>query len=215
MTDGARNDGGAPGPDVRTADVLQPGAPYQQSAPQVWPQLGELARPRPKTVVKADLLPALSVLSTVSLGGLVVGWLWSRLAPGLKVIVASDGTTVPLPLESYHRFDDLAVFAMLCFGAGLLTAAVVWTMRGRRGPVVLVAAVLGGALGAWLASQVGVSWAEARFAVPTGLQLGDQFTVAPRLESLWGVVGWPLLAALGYGVLAAWNGRDDLGRRLG
>lgn len=170
--------------------------------------------PPPRVVVKRDLLPALSVLSTVALLGFAVGWLWSRLAPPQLVGVLDDGGTAPLRNESYHRFEDMAVFLLLSLAAGVVTGAAVWSLRERRGPVVLVAAVLGSALAAWLATRVGVSWAQARFAVAE-LSPGDVLAVAPRLESAWVVLAWPFAAALTYGVAAAWNGHPDLGRRLG
>lgn len=178
--------------------------------PSSWPD-----RVPPQVHVKRDLLPALSVLSTVSLLGLAVGYLWSRLAPGLLVQVVADGTPVALRTESYHRFDDLVLFMLLGLAAGVVTGAAVWLLRERRGPVLLIAAVLGSVLAAWLAYQVGLSWAQARFALPSAPAVGDVLTLAPRLESAWAVLAWPLGTALSYGIAAAWNGRDDLGRRLG
>lgn len=169
----------------------------------------------PQVHLKRDLLPAVSVLSTVSLLGLAVGYLWSRLAPGLLVQVVEDGTPVALRTESYHRFDDLVLFMLLGLAAGIVSGAAVWLLRERRGPVLLVAAVLGSALAAWLAYQVGLSWAQARFALPAAPAVGDVLTLAPRLESAWAVLAWPLGTALSYGIAAAWNGHDDLGRRLG
>jgi hypothetical protein len=172
-------------------------------------------RPRPKPVVKADVLPAISVLSFVALFGMAIGWLWSRLAPAQLVILVEDGKLIPLRAESYHRFDDLVLFVLLGIGAGVVTGAGVWMLRERRGPVIMVAAVIGSGLAAWLATQVGVSWAEARFVVESAPNINDVIAVAPRLESPWALLGWPLGTALVYGFAAAWNGRDDLGRRLG
>jgi hypothetical protein len=166
-------------------------------------------------VIKADLLPALSVLSTVSLLGLAVGWLWSRLAPPQRLVIAQDGSPVPLTAESYHRFDDLVLFALLGFAAGLVTGLGVWFLRERRGPVVMLAAVGGSAFGGWLAMQVGVAWAEGRFPVAGKVEVLDVVVRAPQLESVWVLLAWPLAAALTYGVMAAWNSMDDLGRRLG
>ena len=172
-------------------------------------------RPRPRVVVKADLVPAISVLSLISLFGLVVGWLWSLLAPPLRQVIAADGKPANLVAESYHRFDDLVVFMLLGLGAGLVTGVAVWFLRERRGPVIMIAAVLGALVGAWLAMQVGESFAQGRFAVPTGLKVRDLIADAPRLESMWAILAWPTTTALAYGVLSAWNGLDDLGRRLG
>jgi hypothetical protein len=94
------------------------------------------------------------------------------------------------------------------------TGVAVWYLRERRGPVIMIAAVLGSAVGAWLAMRVGVSWAQARFSVTGQLGVSDLVDKAPLLESGWGIVAWPLATALIYGMFAAWNGMDDLGRRL-
>ncbi|GAB3571667.1 DUF2567 domain-containing protein [Amycolatopsis endophytica] len=171
--------------------------------------------PRPRVIVKADLLPAVSVLSLIGVVGIPLGWLWSRLAPAEHVRVFDAGQLIPLQLESWHRFDGLAVYALLGFAAGLVTGVGVWMLRERRGPVVLVAAVLGGLLAAWLGTQIGVAFANSHYAVTTTPAVGDVIARAPRIESMWVLVTQPLATALVYGLLAGWNGRDDLGRRLG
>ena len=184
-------------------------ATAQQSPAPQYPWL----RPPAKVVIKPDLLPAISLLFLIGTAGLAVGWLWSRLAPPQRETVV-DGGTVPLPVESYHRFDDLAVFTVLCLGFGVVTGVGAWFLRERRGPVIIVAIVLGSVVAAWLAIKVGVGWAEGRYPAPTTSKIGDNFDKAPRIESYWAILCWPLTAALAYGALAAWNGRDDLGRRL-
>ncbi len=170
---------------------------------------------RPRVVVRADLLPALSVLSTVSLLGLAIGWLWSRLAPPVRLVVTQDGTPVPLIAESYHRFDALVLFALLGLAAGFVTGLAVWFLRERRGPVIMIAATLGSAVAGWLAMQVGTAWAQDRYPVSSDLEVMDVVVRAPQLESAWTLLAWPLTTALVYGVMAAWNAMDDLGRRLG
>jgi len=169
----------------------------------------------PRVVIRADLLPALSVLSAVTLFGLALGWLWSRLAPPQRMVITQDGTPVPLTAESYHRFDDLVLFVLLGLAAGFVTGVAVWFLREHRGPVVMIAATLGSALGGWLAMQVGTAWAEGRYPVAGDVKVLDVVLKAPQLESGWGLLAWPLTTALLYGVLAAWNSMDDLGRRLG
>jgi hypothetical protein len=169
---------------------------------------------RSKVVIKADLLPALSVVASVSLLGLAVGWLWSRLAPPQRMVISQDGTPVPLTAESFHRFDVLGLFVLLGLSAGLVTGLAVWLLRERRGPVVMVAATLGSAVGAWLAMRVGTAWAEGRFPIGDHVKTLDVVLKAPRLESAWGLLAWPMVTALVYGVMAAWNAMDDLGRRL-
>lgn len=170
--------------------------------------------PMPRVVIKADLLPAVSILSTVALVGLAVGWLWARLAPPQRKIITQDGGQATLTDESYHRFDSLVVFMLLCLGAGLVVGVAVWYLRERRGPVVLLAAAGGGALGGWLAMSVGQAWADSRWPVPSSVKPLDIVHVSPSIESAWGIIAWPLMTALAYGALAAMNGMDDLGRRL-
>lgn len=195
-----------PTPEGTSAVVTAPDYPFLPTGYQS-------LRPPPKVVVKADLLPAIMVLSLIPLVGMGVGWLWSRMAPPQRLVIL-DERQVPLPVESYHRFDDLALFAMLGLAAGVVTGVAVWFLRQRRGPVMMIAAVLGAAIGAWLATRVGVSWAEARFPITGTPKIGDIVNKAPTLESGWGIITWPLTTALTYGVFAAWNGMDDLGRRL-
>ncbi|GAA1238905.1 DUF2567 domain-containing protein [Prauserella halophila] len=171
---------------------------------------------RPKVVVKADLLPAISVVSFVALLGIPVGWLWSLLAPPQRMRVMGGETgELPLQLESWHRFDALAVFLLLGLAAGIAVGVVVWLLRERRGPVILVAAVLGSLVSAWLATQMGLSFAGSRYAITDPPEVGTVVEAAPVLETGWAVLAQPLTTALVYGMLAIWNSRDDLGRRLG
>lgn len=172
-----------------------------------------LTHHRPKVVVKADLLPAVTVLSMVSLIGIPFGWLWSRLAPPQRVLVVESGR-VPLDLESWHRFDDLVIFALLGFAAGAFIGALVWLLRERRGPVVMLAAVLGSVLAGWMAMLMGGAFTGGLYEVTAPPAIGDIILEAPRLESPWALLAQPLATALVYGFLAAWNGYDDLGRRL-
>jgi Protein of unknown function (DUF2567) len=174
-----------------------------------------LPQSRPRVVVKADLLPAVSVLSLVGLLGVPLGWLWSRLAPPERVRVYDQNRLVPLQLESWHRFDDLAIYLLLGMAAGVLTASAAWLLRERRGPVIMIAAVLGALLSGWLGFQLAGVFANAHYELSGALTVGDVIEKAPRLESMWALVAQPLATALVYGLLAGWNGRDDLGRRLG
>ncbi|GAB3466184.1 DUF2567 domain-containing protein [Actinophytocola sediminis] len=177
--------------------------------------------PRPKVVVRADLVPAVSVLSAVSVLGFALAWLWSVLAPAQRMVIGNEGEPVPLSAltanqaESYHRADALVIFILLGLAAGLCTGLAVWFLRARRGPVIMIAAVLGSALGGWLATLLGESWAAGRFPLPTEVEVLDVIEMAPVVDNIWVLLAWPLTTALTYGVMAAWNGMDDLGRRLG
>ncbi|PRW64392.1 DUF2567 domain-containing protein [Actinopolyspora mortivallis] len=172
-------------------------------------------RRKPRVVVRADLLPGLSVFSLLALLGLPLGWVWSRLAPAQESVMTADGELVPVLVESYHEFDGLAIFLLLGLSAGVLVAAALWLLRGRRGPVLLLAAVLGSVLAGWLGTRVGTSLAAGMYPLPERMEAGDLVEVAPRIDTPAALVTQPLAVALVYGLLASWNGLDDLGRRRG
>jgi hypothetical protein len=176
----------------------------------------QFPRQRPMVSVKADLLPAVSVASTAALAGLPLAWIWSRIAPAIPGVLNSAGKPVPLPSPyGYHRFDDLAIFLLMGLAAGIATGVAMWMLRERRGPVILVAGVVGAFIAAWLAMRTGLSFAAGHYALTTAPKSGSVFAIAPRLESGWAIIAQPLGTALAYGILAAWNGTNDLGRRFG
>ena len=194
----------------------QPPAPQPPvaSSPPVWPAHARSPR-RARVFPRADVLGTVSVLSLVALLGLPMAWLWSRLAPPQVSVVQADGTLAALPQESQHRFDDLALFVLLGVAAGVLSAVAVWLLRQRRGPLSLLGLVAGSLVAAWLAMRTGMSFVDGRYAAAVRAAGPDAVvSAAPRLESVWALVAQPLAAALTYGVAAATNGLDNLGRRL-
>ena len=173
-------------------------------------------RPRPKVVVKRDLLPGLVVLLTTFAAGLPAAYVWSWLAPAqLKIVSPQDNKFYPIGVESYHRLDALMVFVLIGLGAGTVTGIATWLLRQRRGPIVMLGMTAGSFAAAWFALWLGGSLAAGAYPMPSSIKPNDTLLVAPALETWWGVLAWPLAAALAYGCCAAWNGLDDLGRRLG
>lgn len=170
---------------------------------------------RSRVVILADLLPAVSVASTAALLGLPLAWIWSRIAPAIPGALDSSGHPVPLPAPySYHRFDDLAIFMLMGLAAGLATGVALWMLRSRRGPTIMLAGVLGSAIAAWLAMRTGVSFAAGLYTLASAPKPGTVFNIAPRIETSWVLLAQPLGCVVTYGVLAAWNGMNDLGRRF-
>jgi hypothetical protein len=192
----------------------------QRPTPQDWAHAAGRNTVFPNRVatvaIRSDLVPAISVASTAALVGVPLAWIWSRIAPAIPGVLTTSGQPVPLPSPyGYHRFDDLAIFVLIGLGAGLATGVAMWMLRQRRGPVVLVAGVLGALLGAWLAMHTGLSLAAAHYALAQAPKPGTVFLIAPRLETAAGIIAQPLGTALAYGVLAAWSSTNDLGRRMG
>ena len=164
--------------------------------------------------MRPDLVPALAVVAAVGVLGAVVGWAWSRLAPPETVsVLDADGAVVPLIGQSAHRFDQLATFLLLGLGAGVLTGAAVWSLRRWRGPVLLVAAVLGSLLGAFVALRTGLALAGARYDdALVGAAAGATGLRTPVLESGWVVLAQPFGAVLAHAVAVACHAAGDLGR---
>ena len=100
---------------------------------------------------------------------------------------------------------------LLGLAVGVLTGVALWLLRWRRGPVVLVAAVLGSLIAAWLAMRVGLWLVDWRYPL-AGPKPGDVITRAPVLESTWVVVAQPFGVAIAYSLAVSWNGAEDLGR---
>lgn len=173
-----------------------------------------IQRERPKVVVKADLLPSVTVASTIGMVGIPIGWLWARLAPPQQAVITRDGTPTPVDLESWHSFDALVIFALLLLAAGVFLGALTWLLRERRGPVIMLAAVAGSVLSGWLGMLMGRAFLGDQYAITEQPEIGDVIALAPEITTPWVIIVQPLAVALVYGLLAGWNGRDDLGRRL-
>ncbi len=168
---------------------------------------------RRAAVDAADLLAALRVLGAVGLVGLPLGALWSWLAPP-EFVARSDraltpGGVLPFVGQSEHRFDDMATFVLLGMAAGVLTGAALWLYRRRRGPLLLVAGVLGSVIAAWLAMNTGLWLVAAGY--PDLASTGAPFPRAPVLESAWVLVGQPFGVAVAFCITTAWNRSEDLG----
>jgi hypothetical protein len=178
-----------------------------------WPWAPVVRRPR--VVIKVDLLPAVSIALLLAVFGLPLGWIWSRIAPPQRVGVSTYGQVLPLVDETYHVFDDVAIYLLMGLAFGIVAGVAVWLLRERRGPTVMFAAVIGAVGAGWLMTTTGVSFAAGQYVVPASLKVGALFDIAPQLNSSWVLLAPPLGVALAYLVLSAWSGTEDLGRRLG
>jgi hypothetical protein len=161
----------------------------------------------PGAVVRADLLPAVSVLGAVALLGLPLGVLWAWLAPpeffARSPRAPTPGGVLPFIGQSEHRFDDMATFLLFGLAAGVLTGAALWLYRRLRGPVFVLAAVLGSLIAAWLAMRIGL-WVVAA-SYPDLASTGAPYPRPPVLESSWVITAQPFGVAVSYCICAAWS----------
>lgn len=176
-------------------------------------QAPEPVPPRPGAVVRADLVPALGVLAAVAVLAVPLGALWSWLAPPEFVArsprAPTPGGVLPFVGQTEHLFDDMATFVLLGLAAGVLTGAALWLLRRWRGPLVLIAAVLGSLVTSWLAIRAGLWLAAAHY--PELASTGAPFPRPPVLQSSWVIIAQPFAVAITYCLATAWNGAEDLG----
>lgn len=144
----------------------------------------------------------------------VVGTLWSIMAPGQQFKVFSNGSYISLPTADYHPFEGLALFVLATAAIGLVSAVAIWRVREVRGVTTLVLLVIVSAVGSFVAAVIarlfGPSISPSDFASTLGNTVA---TVRPQLTTPLVLVAEPLVAALVYTFLVAWDGRPDLGRR--
>ena len=161
----------------------------------------------PGPVQRADLLHAVQVLGAVALLGLPLGALWAWLAPpeffARSPRAPTPGGVLPFVGESEHRFDDMATFLLFGLAAGVLTGAALWLYRRRRGPLIVLAGVLGSLIAAWLAMRIGLWVVAARY--PDLASTGAPYPRPPVLESRWVIVTQPFGVAMSYCICAAWS----------
>jgi hypothetical protein len=158
---------------------------------------------------RRDAALAVAIAAALLLLGVALGSAWYRLAPAELSVVLSDGTTAPLPTESSHLFDGVALFTLMGLGAGLVSGAALWQWRSQRGPILLIAGAAASLLSAWVAYRCGLLLA----GTPnTDLAAGTLIAVPPVLGSAIVTVAQPLGATLAYGTAASFSGDHNLGR---
>lgn len=96
------------------------------------------------------------VVLVVAALGVPLGLLWSAVTPRTQWLKVDNGAPVYADPNSERLLAGDGWFLLLGLGAGILVAAVAWALLRRyRGPVIMVALVLGSLVAAWLAWQTG------------------------------------------------------------
>ncbi|MGN7131943.1 DUF2567 domain-containing protein [Rhodococcoides corynebacterioides] len=142
--------------------------------------------------------------------GAVLGLAWAQLAPPRHVGVLGDGRAAVLTGESLHRFDAVALFALVTAAAGVVGAAAVWRSVGGT-PRRALGIVVSAAVGSVCAAGVGLGLAALRFpgaTDATDAAAGTVVALAPELATPMVVVPGPLAAAVTLVVLVAFAPDD-------
>jgi hypothetical protein len=179
-----------------------------------------------RTELRGDVPAALRYAAILGVIGLPLGALWALLAPVVRTVALPGGGSGSPAGEADHAFDAVAIHVLLVASFGVIAGAVAWRRRHRRGPVLLVAAVVGSLLGAVLAGRVGALLAWAASPVPVlvdpraigtagapGAPVPAVLTSLPPTPGPWWIAMIAGLgAALTYVLSAIVDGHEDMGR---
>lgn len=172
---------------------------------------------------------AVTVIAALALTGVLIGALWAWLAPPVHGVVAltKDGERVRAHLGAEADNFFVAAFlvvGMLCVMA-VIAAVLVWQWRAHRGPVMVAALALGGAVAGGGATGVGAVLVHWRYgtievgAAPISAEHRVHYVIeappvffghSPMLVAV--TILFPAaIAALVYALIAVAIARDDLG----
>lgn len=203
----------APPPAVEGAGSAYPWSP---GGAYPWAPVPPVAPAEPRRPGRTTAV-AVGTALVIALLGLPLGLLWHVIAPGVTGTKSGDGLQLPEPEQ---LIADDGWFTILGFGFGLLVAIVAWlVLRRYRGPVGLVAVVLGtfgATLLAWrLGQQIGLaSFRQLARAAPDGQVLhAPPRLAAGGLHRVLGVLPVPygnllvpaFASAVMYTLLAGWS----------
>ncbi|MDQ6657543.1 MAG: DUF2567 domain-containing protein [Actinomycetota bacterium] len=151
------------------------------------------------------------------IAGVVQAFVWAALAPRERwVVLAKDGSALPLPTESSHRFTSIGLFALMSLLIGIELAVAAWQIRFARGPEMLLAVGLGCAVGSAAALLIGPRLAGGVFpnelVKTSGRPTHDLMVSMPPSITWVLVVVAPLLGVAVYTFVAAWHQDAELGR---
>ncbi|MEJ2890781.1 DUF2567 domain-containing protein [Actinomycetospora aeridis] len=176
--------------------------------------------------LRGDVPAALRLAAILTVVGLPLGALWALLAPDVHVVALPGSGTGSPAGEADHAFDAVAIHLLMVAAFGVIAGAVAWRRRHRRGPVMLVALVVGALVGAVLAGRVGALFAWASSPVPVlvdpaalgtsgvpGAPVPAVLTSLPPSPGPWWIaLVAGLGAALTYVLAAIVDGHEDMGR---
>ncbi|RZT80064.1 uncharacterized protein DUF2567 [Micromonospora violae] len=209
---------GATPPPADLSAATPPVGPGQLPASTAYQSVLELRFDEPRRPLRTVATVLGAVLALAALG-VPLGLLWAALAPDTPVLKTAEGAIYAEPQPEQPIAAD-GWFSLLGLAFGLLVALVLWfVLRRRRGPVGLVAVVLGTLLAAPVAWQVGRRIGLATFdrllaTAPAGQAFSKPADLrAGGVDWLLGVLPVPhgnlLLPAFGaavmYTLLAGWS----------
>ena len=172
---------------------------------------------------------AIAIAAVLTFSGVLVGALWSWLAPPANGVVAltraGERVHAYVGSQSEHLFIGPFLLIGFVMVVGAVAAVAAWQWRAHRGPLLLVALVAGNVGCAATAAGVGALLAHLRYGSVdlAGAPVTPEHRVHYVTEAapvFFGQSGWQValtllsgaaVAALVYALAAVSNARDDLG----
>jgi hypothetical protein len=158
-----------------------------------------------------DVVSALVVTLVLAASGLVTGVLWAWMAPHVPVLMTSNG---PILAEYYGEsaFGAQAIYGAIGLVVGAVLGPVTYLVRRARGPIMLIGLAAGCLAAAWVAWKVGAWVGRDHYRdLLHHAANGRRFGMPVNLDAKGLMFLEPLVAVLGYVVVAAWSHSADLG----
>lgn len=195
-------------PNTPTGPGARPDAPHD---PFALPQL-PVPPKRPARPLRPELRVGALTAGAAILLGLLLGLLWLWLAPRVGLVVKGDQLLYADP-EGEQRAGADGVFALLAFGAGVLTAVSAFLLtRGRGGGVaVAVGLALGGLAGSVAGWRLGMYLGPTSDLVAHARQAGEggRFSAPLELGAHGALLVWPITAMVVLIALSAAFGKRE------
>jgi hypothetical protein len=155
------------------------------------------------------LRPALLILATAVVLGVLQGWLWSAIAPGVQYQATGDGRKYGLATSASNAWVAIGLYVLLGIVVGIVLGVLAWKARSARGTMMFGAVTLSALAGAGVAYWVGNALAGG---VDPATVKQLSIVTAPPAHYWLSMIVQPALAAATYTLLAAWNGSPTLDR---
>jgi hypothetical protein len=153
--------------------------------------------------------PALLILATAVVLGVLQGWLWSAIAPGVQYQATGDGRLYGLATSSSNAWVAIGLYVLLGIVVGIVLGVLAWKARAARGTLMFGAVTLSALAGAAIAYWVGNTLAGG---VDPATVTQFSIITAPPAHYWLSIIVEPALAAATYTLRAAWNGSPTLDR---
>lgn len=166
--------------------------------------------------MKTELREAVVIAVAVTVSGVLLGLLWSWLAPRVPLI--SDGKAVFLKqTEGEQAIGSDGTFILLALGLGALSGLAVFLWRRRGGVPLVIGLAVGGLLASVVAWRLGLLFGPGGDVVERAKAAGKgvPFDAPLELQAKGALLAWPIAACavhLGLSALFAPRDPDPYGR---